>query len=242
MRVALLALTLAGCSAQHATPPPPDADPGLHYQLLVLPSEPGQRPPRMPPPTVFIDGTERTSITVDYASYADALQLTHDVQLRAGDVVVAEYVAGSGTISDCSFHHMGEPVTRYSEGVCELDSGDLRAGNSDASVASGGCSGDGFCAPYCLPGNPSCGAGMHCTGRAASIDPLYTHLGCAPIGAKQLGETCSFVPDSAGAYDDCADGLLCVAGTCHALCPVNGTVCSTCSYVDGEPPELRVCL
>ena len=241
----LLALLLAGCSAQHAAQAPsPDAFPGLHYELIVLPTEPAQRPPRTLPPQVFIDGVARTSITLDYASYADALQLSHEVQLRAGDVIVADYVAGSGEISNCSFHFMGAPVTSYSEGVCEYDSGDLRAGSSDGTTANGGgCNGDSFCTAQCSPANAAyCGAGMHCTARAPSIDPLYSHLACAPLGTKQLGDACSFIPDRSGAYDDCADGLLCVAGTCHALCNIVPPTCTPCTYVDGEPPELTVCM
>ncbi len=210
----------------------------MHLRIYIAPSDPTDRPARMSPPQIFVDDMPTRSFETEYASYADAISASHTVELRAGEVVVASMSLGSAEIQDCSAHYDDEPVIDFMDTLCEYDNGELAYESSEGSTASGGCQGDAFCTHGCGP----CSTGMHCTSRAVLIDPLYTHLGCAPIGPKQLGDACELIMDPNGAYDDCADGLLCVAGTCHTICQQpTSPQCSICEYVDGEPSELKVC-
>jgi hypothetical protein len=223
---------------------------GLQYSLAInsINGYPGGAPSRgASAPQVFIDGVATRYLTVDYSSYADGVAATHHVELRSNNLVVAELVTDSRGIQACSSGFNNEPLARYSEDYCELESGELRyAGDSGTPSGPlfGGCNGDSFCSPRCAPafGPDNCGPGLHCSSLVASTQPLFTRLACVPNGTKQVGEACTLIPDPAGAYDDCSDNSLCVAGTCQAMCLSDApNVCGSCTYVDGEPPELRLC-
>lgn len=230
-----LALLAAACGTSES----PAVQP-LTYTIDVRRLEPA----RAVPPVIYIDDVPGDSLSIEFPSYVAALAATHHVQLRAGDVVVAEQVLDRGYLEDCSKQMGGLAPREFQADLCEWDHGEVSVNSTEGSAEKRACVGDSFCyTGGCdVASANGCPAGTHCTTRAQSIDPLYTHYACAPVGTKQLGEACSLIPDPAGAYDDCANELLCVAGTCHAICEPAYTSCSSCMPVDGEPYDLRVCM
>lgn len=233
-RVLLLTACVVGsCDGEEALP---DAmPPAMTYRLAVTPAEPMDRPARSVRPTIFIDGVERSRLEVEYPSAEASYGAQHVLEMRFDGVTV---VSKTLTIDD-DFCLMRYPnVVGWSEGYCMYESGDFRLGGYQATtLMMGVCIGDFFCAPAC-----GCGVEERCTSRIASTVPLVSHLGCAPIGPRAVGETCSLIADPAGAYDDCGAGLLCVAGTCQQLCDQPFISCAQCEYVEGHAPELRVCV
>ena len=231
-RYATALIVLAACDVSDSPPPPPP----FTYELRVVPAEPGDRAPSAAPPRVVIDGMETLDLNIEYASLELALASTHRIELRQGDVVVAavDVVPEPNSCLDrvTSPDHLEK---RY----CGFDSGDLRFAVDEVSSPTQGCHADGTCIPRCLPG--TC-PGEKCTSRAPLLVPFSSHLACAPIGPRLLGETCSYLASEAGAYDDCAEGLLCVDGACRTLCrQFTAGQCDGCAYVPGHAPEIGIC-
>lgn len=229
MRVAVF-LVLAACVV--ANPPPPPAD-RFTYTINVLHAEPIDRPPASPAPIILIDGIETARVDLVYDS---VVLEPHLIELRHGDHVIAStrVVAEPGGCAD----RVTNP-THYAKTYCGYDSGDLRFAAEEA-FGDDACSGDGFCIPRCFPGDDSC-PGQRCASRATLIDPFSSHLACTPIGPRLLGEACTWTDNPDGAYDDCGDGLACIAGTCHTVCRQGASTCGPCTYVPGHAPELGIC-
>ena len=216
-------------------------DSPLDYSLSVSPREPGDRPRHVPAPVTYIDGEPRTSLVIQYASADEAIGDTHVIELRHGDQVVRSITI---TVSDRTCFGPLSEVTRYGLHYCSYDSGDLRLFSASAFADHGSCIGDVFCIPVCSPqhATSSCAEPLRCTSLITSIEPLASHLGCAPVGSRQLGDSCTLTAGEDGtSYDDCGRGLLCVDGTCHALCGFGLPPCDPCEYVAGHAPEVRVC-
>lgn len=235
-RTAWLLLACAACGAGGKSGGPP-----LDVRLQLFPDEPSDRPARPIAPVAYIDGVATQRADFHYDDGDAAFAVSHVAELRFGATVVASI--DLTLVPHGCLDPVNDPgVTSYTASICLYESGDLRFGSAE-SRGDTVCVGDGFCTPACAPGGPSdgCGAGTHCTARASSMTPFASHLGCAPLGGKQLGDPCAFTADPAGAYDDCAAGLVCVDGACRATCAASPT-CATCAYVDGYPPELRACL
>ncbi|HTJ44520.1 MAG TPA: hypothetical protein VL463_20590 [Kofleriaceae bacterium] len=243
MRAVGCLLYVCACSAEPATimvmdAGPPDAEiPLLHmsYDLYVFNAEPFERPAPAIAPVVYIDGVPRRSLSIVYTNELKAIGAKHVVELRYDDHVIASYaltIERTGCLNPLTI-----PIAAsYSQALCEYDSGDLRFASDEAMsvpIGNGGatCVGDGTCRPCggCV-GDPH----LRCGLRVESTTPFASRLDCAPRGTKQLGEACTFIDDPDGAYDDCAADLFCVEGTCRASC-------ASGMFVDGYPPEVRVC-
>jgi hypothetical protein len=201
-----------------------------------------QDAPRVSPlPTIYIDGAQTEYVALSFPSAMQALDEQHTFEMRHGDVVVRTFtLRRPSCLVDVPDATMGGAT------LCAYSHGDLRYAGDNANGPSGHiCIADGFCRPDCFPDNSYCNAGERCTSIYASIDPIATHLGCAPVGSKGVGDACSLATDAAGMHDDCGDDLLCVEGTCRRICDPNAplpTGCTTCSYVLGHAAEMRVCL
>jgi hypothetical protein len=227
---AITAVAIAGCAVDPSAPPTPPAT--IHDTVIVSLGSPA----RAVPPTILIDGVARTRLDEEVTVVP-----SHHVEMRAGEVVVAAIDLAPADQA-CE---LATPLAATSESssVLAYENGELRFESASVTTDGSGCVADGGGQPACYPGTTSCPGGGHCTSRAQSISPLYTHLACAPVGTHQLGDACALLPDTDGAYDDCADGLLCVAGACRALCVLtDDSRCATCANVDGEPAELAVCM
>lgn len=223
-------MSVAACSGQpqitvDATPPVP-----FTYQLDVVTY--GQ-PERPDPPAVYIDGAPTTSISIMYGRAADAEGTMHVVELRYADQVIA---TRSVTVHSASTFCAPGPLARQSEEVAELETGDLRMGALFERAADGNeCHGDPALVPEC-----PCTSDERCAVRVVRTAPTFTHLRCTAIGPKQLGDACTFTPDPDGAYDDCGDGLICYAGTCHGPCDINCT--TSCAQPDGYDTWETFCM
>jgi hypothetical protein len=216
----------------------PDAETPYHYVAVVDLEPVGQLPRRDPAPRLFFDGVEEPELAITFPSYADALaDGGHLIELRAPDGTTVVATASASPLAPCFGAESG-PTKTVSEYIA-YDSGDIRATSASEETTSGQfCVGDGSGDASC----PPCADGERCTVRAASIDPLYTHLACAPIGPNAAGAACTYIADPGGAYDTCDATSLCVDGTCRRLChPADPTACTTCANVVGVPPELQVC-
>lgn len=99
-----------------------------------------------------------------------------------------------------------------------VDAGPVADGGSDAGAEDGG---PGTCD---VVANTGCGAGERC---AWAIPAAGTgEARCAPEGTVDAGEECTGDPESG--LDDCRGGLVCVTGTCRAICALDGsTACPT---------------
>jgi hypothetical protein len=220
-----------------------DAAPGpLEYTLNTVWAAYPDAPQVSPRPTVYIDGVQTEHATLQFPSVTEALDEPHTFTLQHGDVVVRTFTL---RLAHCL--HDVPDATMGGAALCAYSYGDLRYAGDHATGPGGhACAADGFCRPECFPGyNTYCDSGERCTSIYGSIDPIATHLGCAPFGTKGIGEACSLATDPAGTHDDCGDDLLCVEGTCRRICDPNAplpTGCTTCSYVLGHAAEMRVCL
>jgi hypothetical protein len=245
VRWVVIATSIVGCGVgcgDNLGGAPPDVDApatstAMTFRIGVVPSEPADRPPASPAPTVLIDGSARLAYEEEYPSEELALGRRHSVELRIADTVVASYEV---VISKEGCLFQVEQATLYSQTICSYDSGDLRFG-SDEARGDTTCVGDGFCLASCRASD--CGTGERCTSRASSIDPFASHLACAPIGNRKLGQSCALIDDPAGAYDNCGADLLCVGGTCRTTCVPSAATpsCTGCSYVPGHAPEIGIC-
>lgn len=80
--------------------------------------------------------------------------------------------------------------------------------------------------------NTGCPASQKCTWLIDALMPNYVgHIGCAPDGAKNVGETCTYGPAGELGYDDCKFGGVCTnfrnpmtttSGVCKAVCDQQG--------------------
>jgi len=104
-----------------------------------------------------------------------------------------------------------------------------------------------------------CAAGEKCTWLLDALMPSYVgHVGCAPDGTANTGESCMYGAPGTTGYDNCKKGTVCGnyrggAGTCKTICdqqggtPDCGTthVCVTYSGLfstgDTTPPAGGVC-
>jgi len=239
-RGAVLVLLLTACGEHGSVPVDAPFVPGpVTYRLSVGWAEPMSRPQPSSLPTIFIDGVARDQISEIYARREDTVDVKHVIELRAGDAVLRTRTWGI----DQSCLDQVEPTdtaTEVEEGACAYWSGDLRFGGVSVQSDRGFCVGDGFCIPDCGGqfGFP-CPDAERCTSRASSTVPLASHLACAPVGPKQLGEACALIADAKGALDDCGKDLLCVDGTCRSVCMCNGACAD--GFITGQPPELMLC-
>ena len=169
------------------------------------PTGPGGRARR------YIDGVATNKVEITYDSADDAIGESFLVELRYGERAVAQFRA---TLSETSCLGRVDNPSRYRLSLCSYASGDLRFQSDSAFSDSRSCIGDGFCHAIC-----SCGLDR-CTSRITSREPFASHLGCAPVGPKALGEACALIADADGDYDDCGSNLLCVDGrvTSGAAC------------------------
>lgn len=243
VRALWIVALLAGCEGESRQPMLLDAASGpVSYELAAHWTMWGDQPDVQPRPVVYIDGVMAEARTFEYATPADALAAEHVIELRHGDVVVFSAVS-TATERTCLDHVANATVA--SESWCAYPHGELRFDSDKAGVAAGAmCIGDGFCLPRCGYAGGHCASGEKCTSLYASLDPIATHLGCAPIGDKGLDEACTFVTDATGMHDDCDGGLLCVEGTCQRTCVPTLPLpegCTACSYVYGHAPEIGVC-
>jgi hypothetical protein len=177
------------------------ADP-LHYQLHISFDS-----TRADMPRVFVDGVETMSVEAYYTSFHP---IHHDIELRYADQVLARLPV------DVSPGDCGSPDTVWStidEYVGAAASGDLRFNTDEWRGPETACVGDGFGVPHC-----ACGTSERCAPRILRSEPLFTQMACVPIGAKAAGDPCTLTDDPAGAYDDCGENLVCIAGTCTAFC------------------------
>ncbi len=213
---------------------------GVSFTLGSTAAEPFDRP--LLEAALFIDGVATDSIEVAYASLEEAMADTHVVELRRGDVVLRSLEVAIGR-QGCVDELSG--ITEYSESYCTYESGDLRPGTVLVRAGDESCIAGATCAPACRPdrAQDGCTGSTHCTSIVTSVEPFASHLGCAPTGSRLPGEACALTSDPQhGTYDDCVRGFLCVEGTCRRRCLDDGAPCTTCGYVPGHAPEMRVCL
>ena len=216
-RCAALALLVACGDHSHVTP---DAQHGpIAYALSVDPR--GDRPD---PPQVFIDGVETQVIHAVYPDLTSADGFQHTVELRYADHVVASYETSTDT-TDCT-RNLGGTVVSVTVDLFALDSGDIRYFGDTIQTSRGGCTGDGSGAAACY-----CEPAERCAPRITLADPLFTKMACTPIGPKAAGDPCTLTDDPDGAYDDCGENLVCLAGTCTPFCSPD--------VPEGYPPEVR---
>jgi hypothetical protein len=222
MRAVVLALLAACTSDPHVT----DGTP-FTFDIAAT----GHFEPRADPPTVFIDGVATTTMSTTYESRVAAEGVVHLVELRYADQVIASFPVPVSPM----FCQRGT-LTKVHQSVAVYDSGDLRSYGFAYQTDGGICAGEPARGPDC-----DCASDERCGLRVVRDEPRFTHLGCTPMGTKQVGEACSLTQDPGGAYDDCADNLICYQGTCHAPCQT--TVCSTtCVQPDGYPTEATLCM
>ncbi|MBA3459217.1 MAG: hypothetical protein H0T46_04600 [Deltaproteobacteria bacterium] len=210
----------------------------IAFSLSVRSYEPYDRFPPAEQPRIYIDGVEQSAIEQLFPSIEAADDAVHLIELRYGSAIVRKRFHRVGAASGCPDVH----PTEMRHELCAYWSGDIRFGSSYATGRFGTCVGDGFCAAGCGRGANPCPDGERCTSRATLLDPFASHLACAPIGPKRKGEACALIDATGGAYDDCAGDLLCVEGTCQAVCTeIECSMMPGCRYVPGQPPELRLC-
>jgi hypothetical protein len=237
----LLIVLVAACDSRQAASP----DAGMFQLTMSTFWADMQEAPRVEPrPTVYIDGVSTESLQLSYGDAADAYGQHHTVELWQGSLPVASSALQLPESAECLYRFSAPEAATIT--LCAYTYGELRYGSDTASGRAddgiGGCVGDGFCMPRCYPANNyGCTAGQKCTSIYASVVPIATHLGCAAIGTKALGESCTVADDGAGLHDDCGDHLLCVQGVCRLLCDVAAPGSCTCSYPLGYAGELRVC-
>nr|HEX4317071.1 hypothetical protein [Kofleriaceae bacterium] len=209
--------------------------PTLSYSLFVQ----AQQPARTDPPIVFIDGAQRDSLLADFPDTASAAASSHDIELRVGSAVVATMTLDVGQdMLDCFGVGSAMPVVSFREDLCDFETGDLRYASNECETVGGVSVGDGFCIPRCQS-DQQCGSGARCSSIVTLQDPLYSHVGCAPIGSAAIGSGCTFTAGSDGMYDDCVAGAVCVDGTCLEQCAAgSGCGSGSCTAVDGEPVQL----
>jgi hypothetical protein len=236
--ITTLVAGITGCAADEAD----SGDGPLTYSLSAFWVAP-MGAPVVTKPVVYIDGVQVESVTYEYPTTASAKQAVHVIELRHGDQVVFSQSA-PGADHYC-LAYVGSAITA-AQSWCAYGNGDLRYAGDQAHGTSGDvCVGDGFCRPRCVPPAAYCAPNERCTSIYGSLDPIATHLGCAPAGARLAGDTCALVVDAAGMHDDCAAGLLCVEGTCRQTC-LPGSMelpagCTACSFVAGHAPEMGIC-
>jgi hypothetical protein len=233
----LLAL-LGACGESDDLPTDAPVPLAYAFEVVVGWTEPEDRP--FPDPIdrayqVYIDGTRTKSMIARYETERVADGWAHVLELRsAGRVLLTRTFGVTDGYCLQRVQQSDYPTSiRYVQPICAYWSGDLRLGIARGADGSWACGSDDTCRPACGPHAP-CAAGERCTSRTTSLAPLASHLACAPVGPKQLGEACALVDDPGGAYDDCGAGLLCVDGACRAVCEQG-------RYLPGQPPELRLC-
>lgn len=222
---------LAACTSAQARPDAPPPAPPIEFKFRV--GSDHTRPSL--PLTILIDGSPTTEIDQTYDPSAAGTLVQHTLELRYQDITVATLHTGD-VLSPC-YVDQGA-VTSYLTGADELDSGDFRYVGAEIDTTNGVCSEDAFGWPNC-----NCPADQRCVPRV-SYDgpPRFTHLGCAPIGAKQHGDACTFTPDPAGAYDDCGASMFCYQGACHTMCVIDhGNPNPLPPPSDEYPPEVSLC-
>jgi hypothetical protein len=189
--------------------------------------------PRADMPSVFINGEPTDTTTITYPSSGEAIAATQHVELRYAGTVLAAYDTGAPEACDA-----GDRLLSYTANLMAYVNGVVGYADDDFSCSGGeGGGGDGGTddGPSCQLG---CGPYEQCSLRAKLVDPLFSIAGCTPLGDKQVGNACAWLNDPGGAYSDCAEGLLCVEGTCRAQCT---STCGACVHIDGMPEEITIC-
>ena len=162
----------------------------VQLSAQLIPAEPADRPAPPVAPTSYIDGVATNELDLLFPTEAPAIGSDHHVELRYGQLTVASFDISVSLVS-C----LGRvPVaTSYQETLCEFASGDLRYAGDEAIGPSNGCIADAQCVPACFPEADECPINEHCTSRVVSTSPLASHLGCAPLGTKHLGDACELI-------------------------------------------------
>ncbi len=113
----------------------------------------------------------------------------------------------------------------------------------------------GPCDPLTQTG---CAAGEKCTWLVDALMPQHVgHVGCAPDGAVQADQSCTYGAPGVTGYDNCVKGLVCSnltggTGFCRTICDTQGSAVScdsnhTCAaYADwfsepSMPPAAGLC-
>lgn len=74
-----------------------------------------------------------------------------------------------------------------------------------------------------------------CSSRLTHMDPIFSRLDCVPVGPKQVGDSCSYITEERGAYDDC--GAIC----CVWPVPVARFVTTTTAFSCLVTPASSAC-
>ncbi len=162
--------------------------------------------------------------------------MNHVIELRSGSAVVASFSLYGEQYCD----PQASPDSRiidYTADLFAYPSGELWYMYDKGVVVDGfnACVGDGSGGRGC---DAPCATGTSCGVRAVLLEPLYSQARCVPTGAATAGSACAYAPGSDGfLYADCAAGLTCYDGTCHASC---GSDC-TCITDAGLPPGTSLC-
>lgn len=226
----VMAAVAAGCTGGGARAVPDAPLPPVVVTIHVVPSE----QPRAVQPSVVIDGVTTLTLETQYTDSQEAVSAEHHVELRYEDQAVFQLPVRVGaSCGDTQGRLVSASFT-----LSEYDSGDLRFYSDAIQLDDSGCLGDAFAIANCF-----CTTTERCVPRIALADPLFTHLGCVPIGPKQRGDACTLVPDPDGAYDDCGAGLFCYQGTCHGLCgnPPLPQGLTDMPLPDGYPRDAFLC-
>ena len=224
MRSLVLGVLLVGCVGDNTEP--------IEFRLDLVFPERGVRPAPSVMPRTFIDGIERSILDLVYENPENDIT-KHIVELRFSNTAIRTLGVSLDTFGQrCKSDGV---VRSIEQTICVYDSGDLRFGSETVDDS---CVADAACRPACQPLD-GCAVGR-CTSYITSTEPLASYLGCAPIGVRQIGQSCGYVPTPDGLYDDCGEHLLCVNGRCRATCGSDGD-CTGCANVPGHAVELRVC-
>jgi hypothetical protein len=203
------------------------ADDSVAYRLSGFRRDTGRPLPAIPA-TLYIDGVARQSLELTFAANDAYRETRFAVELRYGDLVLDTLIAGGQSCGDGTIETVFEDIATFDHGQLTLWS--FSISGEDPCIA------DLFEWPGCIT---ACSVGEHCTSVMTSLDPPFSRLACAPIGPRVSGEACAWQPSADGYVQDCGTDLLCVDGTCRALCTEGA--CFECPPVEGHSSQLRVC-
>jgi hypothetical protein len=241
MRRAAIMLALAAACSGDDLPRVMDAppDPGGPVDLTAAVMKTVNEPLEL---SIRIDG-ERAEPAPPYDGqimrhYADrdalgAVRITFEL-LDGGEVLDAVTTDPLDAALQCRVAHDAHLVMHQT--MCAYRNGELRY----ASTTVNSCVADGFCRSRCQDG---CGAGMKCGASFTSAALRHSRVDCVPAGIVAAGGACGFAAGAGGRYvDDCADGGLCIDGTCRRTCDGGCLETETCTEHPGIHSELNHCI
>lgn len=74
-----------------------------------------------------------------------------------------------------------------------------------------------------------------CTWIVDQDNPPIGHFGCAPVGDRSLGESCTQNPAGPMGYSNCVAGAHCSNGVCRSYCDLTMPACGSnesCASID----------